>query len=206
MIGSLPDDDLRRKRVRRVKKLLHPLPRRTNLHKYPIIKYFSKYARKNAEIWSFKRTNITRAIYLGWFIALIPMYGLQMITAFIFSLFFRANCFVAMTIQWTTNPLTIPPILYAQYKLGAFVLKKIFRSVYEPTQNFAELLKESGFESLISELTEFATIKHLALSVLIGGFIISIVCAFITDIIYRFWANRYSKNHTPSIPNIATKK
>jgi len=206
MIGSLPEDELRKKRIRRVKKLLRPLPRRTNLHKYPIIKYFSNYARKNAEIWSFKRPNVTRAIYLGWIIALIPMYGLQMIFAFILSLFFRANCFVAIAMQWITNPLTIPPILYVQYKVGAFVMEKVFLSTYTPEQNFAELLKTSGFESLLSEITEFATMKHLALSVLIGGLILSIVCAFITDIIYRMWANHFAKKHNINTPTLVTKK
>ena len=74
---------LRYARIRRVKKLLRPMPRRTNLHKYPVIKWFANYARKCSYIWSFKRANVISAIYLGWIIALIPMYGLQMLTAFI---------------------------------------------------------------------------------------------------------------------------
>ena len=187
-----PDTELRYKRIRRVKRLLRPMPRRTNLEHYPILKYFANYARKSIYIWSFKRGNVSRAIYIGWFIALIPMYGAQMAVAFLLCLLFRANCLVAMALQWITNPITIPPILYGQFLIGQFLYIKIYNPEFIPTENLVELLREKGFEALVSTLTNADTIIYLVVCMLLGGVVISIFGAVVTDIIYRLYAARFS--------------
>ncbi|HCR37111.1 MAG TPA: hypothetical protein DIU37_03070, partial [Opitutae bacterium] len=46
-------------RIRRVKKLLRPLPRRANIHRYPFIKWFANAAHKRPYLWSFRTKEVT---------------------------------------------------------------------------------------------------------------------------------------------------
>ncbi len=186
---------LRYARIRRVKKLLRPMPRRTNLHKYPVIKWFANYARKCSYIWSFKRANVISAIYLGWIIALIPMYGLQMLTAFILCLPFRANCLVAMALQWITNPLSIPFIMVGQYMLGDYIIVKFFNASESVGQRLLENLRKSSFEELLATLwntiSDWGVIAHLVSATLLGGFIIAICGAIVSHIAYALYLKRF---------------
>ncbi len=78
-----------------------------------------------AYIWlrKFVRLNdtpqsIAAGASIGMFIAMLPIYGFQMIVAAAVAAVARVNKVAAVVPVWITNPLTIPPILYLQYKLG----------------------------------------------------------------------------------------
>ncbi len=78
-----------------------------------------------AYIWlrKFVRLNdtpqsIAAAASMGMFIAMLPIYGFQMIVAAAVATVARVNKFAAVVPVWISNPLTIPPLLYLQYKLG----------------------------------------------------------------------------------------
>jgi len=64
---------LRFSRIRRVKKLLRPLPRRTNIHRYPVLHWFAGTARKKDFLWSFRRSAVMPAFYVGWVLTLLPL-------------------------------------------------------------------------------------------------------------------------------------
>jgi len=70
------------KRIRRLKKWMRPLPRRSNIHKYPILKWFSETAYKRSYLWSFRGKNIIPALFWGVWIAMLPIVGLQMLVIF----------------------------------------------------------------------------------------------------------------------------
>jgi hypothetical protein len=46
----------------------------------------------------------------------------QMLLAAPSAIIFSANLPVAVALVWITNPITMPPIFYACYKLGAWIL------------------------------------------------------------------------------------
>ena len=73
------------RRIRRVKKWLRPLPRRSNIHRYPILKFFTEAARKRVYIWCCVE-NAVPAIYAG-ILTLMPLYGIQIPTAIILALY-----------------------------------------------------------------------------------------------------------------------
>lgn len=98
---------LRRKRLRR---MLRPLPRRGNVHRYPVIKWFAEHAQRRPYLWSYKRAQIIPALYVGSVISLLPIYGIQIIVAFIAALLFRGNLTVFVGLQFLTNPLTVVPV------------------------------------------------------------------------------------------------
>ena len=59
------DKELRFKRIRRLKKWMRPLPRRSNIHRYPVLKWFSKFAYDRSYLWSFRSRTIVPALFLG---------------------------------------------------------------------------------------------------------------------------------------------
>lgn len=76
-----------------------------------------------ASIWQFNRHSIARGLALGLFAGFILPLG-QIVLAVLFAAPFRANVLVASAATLVTNPLTFPPIYYAAYRTGSFLLGK----------------------------------------------------------------------------------
>ena len=113
------------KRIRRVKWWLRPLPRRANLHRYPILKFFTKAARKRIYLWSFRVENAVPAIYAGCILTLMPIYGIQIPIALLLAILLRANLPIIAGLQMVSNPITAIPIWYAGYQVGRSFLSVI---------------------------------------------------------------------------------
>ncbi len=56
---------------------------------------------------------------LGMFVAFLPIVGIQMATSALLAKIFRGNVTASLPWAWITNPITIPPIYYGTFKLGA---------------------------------------------------------------------------------------
>jgi len=110
------------KHMRRVKRWLRPLPRKANIHRYPILRIFANSARKRAYLWSFRVENAVPAIYAGCIITLLPLYGIQILLAFLFALLLRANLPICVGLQLFSNPITVWPIWFACYQVGRHAL------------------------------------------------------------------------------------
>ncbi len=74
-------------------------------------------------IWHMNRRSVSGAFAAGLFWAMIPM-PLQMVAAAASAIVFRVNLPIAVALVWLTNPLTMPPIFYAEYLLGTKFLSK----------------------------------------------------------------------------------
>ncbi len=74
-------------------------------------------------LFHLNRHSVSIAFALGIFMALTPLLGGQMILVALIALWVRCNLPIALALVWITNPLTISPILFAQYKLGTWVLQ-----------------------------------------------------------------------------------
>ena len=75
----------------------------------------------DSNLWQLNRHSIARAVAVGLFWAMIPM-PMQMLAAALVAIPLRANLPLSIGLVWLTNPLTMPPIFYATYKLGAWLL------------------------------------------------------------------------------------
>lgn len=75
----------------------------------------------DANLWHLNRHSISRAVAVGLFWALIPM-PMQMLAAALLAIPLRANLPISIGLVWITNPLTMPPLFYATYKFGAWML------------------------------------------------------------------------------------
>lgn len=113
------------KRIRRVKRWLRLLPRRSNIHRYPILRLFAESARRRIYLWSFRTENAAPAIYAGCILTLLPLYGIQIPLAFLLALLLRANLPIMAGLQVVSNPITVLPIWYAAYQIGRNFLSVI---------------------------------------------------------------------------------
>ncbi|WP_026155025.1 DUF2062 domain-containing protein [Thiolinea disciformis] len=69
-------------------------------------------------LWHFNRRSIAAAIAVGGFAMWIPIPA-QTLLAAILAVFFRANLPLSVAMVFITNPVTMPPLMYAAYALGA---------------------------------------------------------------------------------------
>lgn len=109
-------------RRRRLRRWLRPLPRRANVARYPVVKWFAEAARKRPYLWSFKRKHVLVSLYAGAVLALMPVYGLQLAIGLALAVWLRGNLTVMAALQMVTNPLTLGPIYYATHALGAWLI------------------------------------------------------------------------------------
>lgn len=72
-------------------------------------------------LWHLNRRSAAGAFAVGLFCAFVPI-PMQMILAAAMAILFRVNLPISVALVWITNPLTMAPIYYFAYKLGAWEL------------------------------------------------------------------------------------
>lgn len=75
----------------------------------------------DANLWHINRRSISRAVPIGVFLSFMPLPG-QMLLAAWAAMYFRANLPLSVVLVWISNPLTMGPIYYFCYRLGAWIL------------------------------------------------------------------------------------
>lgn len=65
---------------------------------------------------------IAWGVFLGFVVAFTPTVGVQMMFYLAVATALRANKVAGMPVVWLTNPVTVVPIYYACWRVGAFVL------------------------------------------------------------------------------------
>ena len=88
-----------------------------------LLKWFSETAYEKSYLWSFRGGPVQMALFWGLWISMLPIVGIQMVVVFLVSLLVRANLPLIVALQWISNPLTMGPIYFADYKIGMTLLK-----------------------------------------------------------------------------------
>jgi uncharacterized protein (DUF2062 family) len=96
------------------------LPDHGTLREHPHLQRFGARLH-DANLWHLNRHSVSGAVALGLFWAFVPM-PLQMLPAAACAIWLRVNLPISVALVWITNPLTMPPIWYATYRLGAWLL------------------------------------------------------------------------------------
>lgn len=156
-----------------MRSLLKPLPRRANLGRYPVLRWFKGIAARAPFLWSFRQSHVLRAIYAGSLIAFMPLVGLQVLIAFIAALMLRANLTIAVALQFITNPLTMAPIYYATWRAGMAIIA-------------ATGLGDAG-SAMVTRIN----------ALVIGGALAGLACALLLHGVYLVlrWESRRFKAH-----------
>ncbi|WP_413693394.1 DUF2062 domain-containing protein [Psychromonas sp. KJ10-2] len=76
---------------------------------------------QNPNLWHLNRRSAAGAVAVGLFCAWMPM-PFQMLLAAFLAMFFSVNMPISVALVWVSNPLTMPPLFYCAYRLGAFIL------------------------------------------------------------------------------------
>ncbi len=131
----------------------------------------------DTNLWQLNRHSIARAVAVGLFWALIPI-PMQMLASALVAILLRANLPLSIGLVWLTNPITMPPIFYATYKLGAWLLGT--PSVSMPDQFSLQWVME-------------VTTTHwqpLYFGSLVAAIVLSITGYFGTLLYWRWWVAR----------------
>ena len=155
-------------RRRRLKRWLRPLPRRANVARYPVIKWFADAARRRPWLWSFRHREVMVSIYAGSVLALLPTYGVQVLLGLALAVLLRGNLAVMTALQMVVNPLTIVPIYAATFLLGRALLAAAGVHVAEGDP------------------------RGYAVALVVGGIVAGLAAAVLLDIAWRVvaWESR----------------
>ncbi|SDS38288.1 hypothetical protein SAMN05216198_1826 [Halopseudomonas litoralis] len=128
-------------------------------------------------LWHITRHSVARAMATGLFVAMLPI-PMQMLLSACIAVTARANLPMSIGLVWLTNPITMPPVFFMQYKIGTLLLGTPERSM--------------PMELSITWLA--AEIQHIWQPMLLGSLLSGIVLASIgyagTLLYWRFWVAR----------------
>ena len=96
------------------------LPNPQKLREHPSLRPLGKWL-QNPEIWHLHRRSVSGAAFIGFFCAFLPI-PMHMLIAATMAIFLRCNLPLSVALVWVSNPLTIPPMFFFAYKLGALML------------------------------------------------------------------------------------
>ena len=184
------EKDARFRRIRRLKKWMRPLPRRSNIHRYPVLKWFAKTAYDRSYLWSFKGNAMVQALFWGIWIAMLPIVGIQMIVVFLLALIVRANLPLIVALQWISNPLTMAPIYFADYEIGLLILE-LFGVDYGRNKLLTAEFDWSGLE--FADLWELVDTFPPMMA---GGSVVGISLGVLAVFLYKAMAKLYKSPTT----------
>ena len=99
-------------------KQISPNPER--LQKYDTLRWATRFVH-DTQLWGFNRSSVAKGCAVGVFCCMLPT-PLQMLLAAALAFFWRANLPLSVGLVWISNPLTMAPMFYANYKFGAWML------------------------------------------------------------------------------------
>lgn len=181
------------RRIRRVKRWLRPLPRRTNIHRYPILKFFAEAARKRIYLWSFRVENTVPAIYAGSILTLMPLYGIQIPSAFLLALLLRANLPILVGLQVVSNPITVLPIWFAAYQIGRIILNVVGVHVDSLNREEVRLMLDNFIHGDWGN--KFENLSTVFGVTSLGAIVMGCFFGLIGSVVYRIAANRTAASY-----------
>lgn len=123
-------------------------------------------------LWHLNRHSVVKAFAIGLFWGCMPM-PFQMVAAALFALWLNANLPLSVAIVWFSNPITMPPIFYFEYLVGAWILDM-------PTVAFEN---EFSIEWLKDKLYEIGV--PLYLGAVVCGIVLSTFGAFTVSFLWK---------------------
>lgn len=79
-------------------------------------------------LWHLNRRSVAGAVAVGLFMAWVPV-PFQMVLAAAAAILFSVNLPISVVLVWITNPLTMPPMFFSAYWLGAKLLGEHARPI-----------------------------------------------------------------------------
>lgn len=96
------------------------LPDKSQFHDHPHLRRLGTWLHA-PDLWHVNRRSAAGGVSLGLFLAWVPV-PLQMLLAAVVAVYARVNLPIAVAMVWVTNPVTMPPLFWLAYELGAWLL------------------------------------------------------------------------------------
>lgn len=97
------------------------MPDPKTMCEHPHLKRFGKRLTE-PKLWHLNRRSVAGGLALGLFIGFMPILG-QMFVAAALAILVRVNLPVSVMAVWVSNPLTMAPMYFFTYKIGAWLLQ-----------------------------------------------------------------------------------
>lgn len=139
--------------------------------KHHKLKDFIKKYKIPREYLSTSRRMVSKAVFIGLFIAFIPM-PMQMLAVIAVTPFSKFNVPIALAMCWLSNPFTMPPMYYMEYVTGSFLLgmetTPVEMTMEWFTNNlgniFIPLYTGTAFYSVFGSLLAYYLVNHFWIS------------------------------------------
>jgi uncharacterized protein (DUF2062 family) len=159
--------------------LTRHIPTRESIHQYRVLRPFASHLSQPA-LWRMTRRSVPRGVAIGLFVGVIIPFMHTLIAA-LFAIPLRANVAVAAAVTLVINPLTIPPLYYAAYRIGSWEL-----------HHDAPLVNPAAAERVSSELSRLLFWIHEASGpIAVGVLSIATAAAILgylsATVIWRAW-------------------
>jgi uncharacterized protein (DUF2062 family) len=164
------------------------IPTRESVHRHRLLRPFARQLSQPA-LWKMTHRSVPRAVALGLGIGVIIPF-MHTIIAAILAIPLRANVAIAAAFTLVVNPLTIPPLYYAAYRVGSWEL-----------HHDARLVSPADAERVSGELARFLFWIHEASgSIAIGVLTLAAAAAVIgyaaSALLWRLWlAGKWRERH-----------
>lgn len=157
------------------------LPKKEHLQQHKRFNFLADHLH-DPNIWHIHRRSSAAGAAAGMFCAFIPL-PIQSVSAAILAILLRVNLPIAVVVSLFSNPITIPPLFFYAYKLGARLLSIEAQQV------------EFQFSLAWLSSTFFDIWQPLLLGCFILGSISSLITYFLVRLIWRIsavskWENR----------------
>lgn len=96
------------------------LPKADSIRERPLLRPIRHLLHEPA-LWHLHRGSVGNACFVGMFCAFVPFPG-QTVLAGAMALALRCNLPIVLALVQVTNPLTLPPMFFFAYRLGAWLL------------------------------------------------------------------------------------
>jgi uncharacterized protein len=155
------------------------VPTRETIHNYRVLRPFASHLAQPA-LWRLTHRSVPRAVALGLFVGVIIPF-LHTAIAAVLAIPVRANVAVTAAFTLVVNPLTIPPLYYAAYRIGSWEL-----------HHDSGLVNPAAAERFSSELSRLLFWIHqasgpIAVGVLTIAAASALIGYFSSAIVWRSW-------------------
>lgn len=160
--------------------LTRHIPTRETVHDYRLLRPFAPHL-SHPSLWRMNRRSVPRGVAVGLFVAVIIPFMHTVIAALV-AIPARANVAVAAVFTLAVNPLTIPPMYYAAYRIGRWELH------YD-----SRLVDPVAAERFSSELSRLLFWVHhasgpIALGILTIAAVLAAVGYLCASLVWGFWS------------------
>ena len=164
----------------RLRWLTRHIPTRETIHEHRMLRPFAPHL-THPSLWRMTRRSVPRGVALGLFVGVIIPFMHTFIAALL-AIPTRANVAVAAVFTLVVNPLTIPPMYYAAYRIGSWEL-----------HHDAPLLDPAAAERFSGELSRLLFWVHqasgpIAVGILTMAALAGVVGYLGAVLVWGFWS------------------